>query len=179
MKRIAHLSPDLLDETGFADGLDDEERSEILQITERRHYEDGEVIVKEGESSRDVYGLKSGRAEVIKRDEHGAEQKLAVLEPGTVFGEVALVLGEPRSATVRAADDGVDLFCIDGEALTSMRQDQKLAAYKLEHNILQMLARRQSALNHELLELMDSEDSEAVRRSAEDVRERLLEQWQF
>lgn len=179
MKRIAHISPDLLDGTGFAEGLDDEERAQVLQITERRHYEAGEVIVREGEESRDVFGLKSGRAEVVKRNEHGAERRLAVLEPGAIFGEIALVLRNPRSATVRAADEGVDLFCIDGDALDDLREQEKLAAYKLEHNILQMLARRQSALNDELMELTDEGEGDGARPSAQDIRERLLENWKF
>ena len=181
MKRIDHMSPDLFDGTGFAQGLDDQERSELLQITERRHYDGGEIIVREGEHSRDIYGLKSGRAEVVKRDAHGAERELAILEPGTVFGEIALVLGDPRSATVRAAGEGVELFCIDGDDLTAMREEQKLAAYKLEHNILRMLAQRQSALNSELLQLMnpDEETEGAGERRIADLRKRLLETWKF
>ncbi len=181
MKRVDHISPDLFEGTGFAAGLDDRERSQILQITERRHYEPGEVIVREGEETRDVFGLKAGTAEVAKRDESGAERRLAVLEAGTVIGEIALVLGQPRSATVRATDEGAEVFCIDGAKFHRLREDDELAAYKLAHNILRMLARRQSALNSELMELMgvDGDPSRVDAPELGQLRERLLDKWQM
>jgi CRP-like cAMP-binding protein len=181
MKRVDHISPDLLDGTAFAEGLDDEERSRILQITERRHYDPDERIVREGEQSRDVFGLNAGQVKVTKRDEGGAERRLAVLEPGTVIGEIALVLGEPRSATVRATEEGAELLCIDGDQFREMLDDDDLAAYKVEHNILRMLGRRQSALNAELMDMMDPDEADDAASAPDvaDLRDRLLDKWQM
>lgn len=178
MRRVDHITGEIFDETEFDDGLDETERSQLLEITERRFYEPEEIIVREGDKSRDVFVLKSGRAEVAKLDDGANERRLALLEPGAVFGEIALVLGGPRSATVRAVEDA-ELLCIDGGAVQTLRQSGKMLAYKLEHNILCMLARRQSNLNAELMSLMDEPEEEQTEDDHEDVRQRLLDKWTF
>ena len=61
--------------------------------------------MREGESGRALFLVMSGECEVLQRDEHGAERRLAILRAGDCFGEMALLTGDPSSATVRATDD--------------------------------------------------------------------------
>jgi len=63
----------------------------------------GETIFREGDVSRHVYVIKSGFVEVLTRQADGAEQVVKRLGPGDHFGEMALLRGVPRNATVRAA----------------------------------------------------------------------------
>lgn len=178
MRRIDHINEEIFEGTQFTDGLDAEECKLLTKMTERRLYEPDEVVVKEGEKTRDVFALKSGRAEVTKLDDGANQRKLAELEPGSVFGEIALALGTPRSATVRALEDS-ELLCIDGGALQTLRNSGKIVAYKVEHNIFRMLAERQAQLNSELLELMDDPDDSQFQRKPSHIRKRLLEKWTF
>lgn len=60
------------------------------------------TIVREGETGDTWYLLAAGHAAVISRDLTGAAITLAVFEPGSHFGEMALVTGGRRSATVKA-----------------------------------------------------------------------------
>jgi CRP/FNR family cyclic AMP-dependent transcriptional regulator len=74
--------------------------SEIEQIALRAHmlsFDDGEVIVPEGEEGLGFYFLIQGCARVLRGD-----QEIAKLGPGDYFGEISLLEGAPRNASVVA-----------------------------------------------------------------------------
>jgi CRP-like cAMP-binding protein/flavin-dependent dehydrogenase len=66
-----------------------------------RVYEDGEVIVRQGEVGHCMYVVQAGQVEVVREAADGSGP-LAELGKGEVFGEMALIDDEVRSATVRA-----------------------------------------------------------------------------
>lgn len=73
----------------------------------------GETVFSEGETGTDMYFVLEGKVEVIRP---GATPKetvvLASLEVGDFFGEMSLLLDEPRSAAVRAVSDGTRILRI-------------------------------------------------------------------
>jgi CRP-like cAMP-binding protein len=80
----------------FAD-CDDRELAEIAVLTRPEHAEPGTVLVKEGEPGDEFYVIVDGRASVSVEGEPIAE-----LGPGSFFGEMALIDGGERVATVTA-----------------------------------------------------------------------------
>jgi uncharacterized protein YhbP (UPF0306 family) len=64
----------------------------------------GETIVRQGTPADKFFILVDGEAEVL-RDEDGAQRQIASLKAGQLFGEVAIMHDQPRSATVRATTD--------------------------------------------------------------------------
>ena len=70
----------------------------------RKTFAPGEVIVKEGDKGDCAYMIVSGRCRAF-RMAGAAEETLATMDPGDVFGEMALSLSEPRAATVVAIDE--------------------------------------------------------------------------
>jgi len=68
-------------------------------------FDAGDVIFSEGESGREVFVVKSGSVEVVKRNAEGTAEVLTTLGPGEYFGEMALLGHAPRNATVRAVSD--------------------------------------------------------------------------
>ncbi|WP_276354598.1 peptidase domain-containing ABC transporter [Cohnella caldifontis] len=82
-------------------GLDSEAIRSLLDRFEARDYEAGDVLVREGAEGDAFYIIRSGAVTV----EIGEERKIVNrLLPGDFFGELALLTGEPRKATVRAAE---------------------------------------------------------------------------
>jgi CRP-like cAMP-binding protein len=64
-------------------------------------YNDGDVIIRQGEAGDCMYEILEGTVEVL-REKNGQEICLAVLGKGDFFGEMAIFEREVRSATVRA-----------------------------------------------------------------------------
>ena len=64
-----------------------------------KSYTNGEYIFREGESAAYAYVIKSGTVEIVKRSAQGV-QVLAELTAPTIFGEMALIDGNPRSASL-------------------------------------------------------------------------------
>lgn len=85
----------------FAECSDDQLRR-ILPLVTERTVESGTVVVREGEPGSELFVVLAGEIEVTKRALEGDDHRLALLGPGTSFGEVTLVDRGPRSATVRA-----------------------------------------------------------------------------
>jgi len=67
----------------------------------------GEVVIRQGDAGHDYYVIKEGRLAVARKDAQGKIQVLTEMERGAVFGEEALLLDEPRNASIVALGDGV------------------------------------------------------------------------
>ena len=74
------------------------------EILERRFFTKGAVILQEGEPGNSAFLIQSGVVRVYA-DNDGRPVDLARLGPGQIFGEMALVFDEKRTATVEAAED--------------------------------------------------------------------------
>ena len=95
-------------------------------------YQDGEVIVRQGEVGNAMYVIQSGKAEVVE-DVDGKNVPLAVLGENDFFGEMALFEDQVRSATVRALGT-VRVLTVDKKTLLRrIQQDPALAFRMLEH----------------------------------------------
>jgi CRP/FNR family cyclic AMP-dependent transcriptional regulator len=89
-------------------------------------YNDGDVIVRQGEAGDCMYEILEGTVEVL-REKNGREVCLAVLSKGDFFGEMAIFEREVRSATVRAMGE-VRAMTIDKKTLMRrISQDPSLA----------------------------------------------------
>jgi small-conductance mechanosensitive channel/CRP-like cAMP-binding protein len=94
-------------------GLNDEARHEIARSLRSRTFGNGESIVRQGEPGESMFIVGSGRAVVVLEPDR---REVATIESGGYFGEMSLLTGEPRTATVIARGDtvvleiGADLF---------------------------------------------------------------------
>ncbi|HXG64743.1 MAG TPA: cyclic nucleotide-binding domain-containing protein [Blastocatellia bacterium] len=87
-------------------------------------YEPGETIVREGDwGGNTFYIVVKGNTDVFVTTPDGAEQKVAELTPGTQFGEMSVLGGVPRSATVKApATQPAQILEIQRPALRLLRK---------------------------------------------------------
>ena len=86
--------------------LTEDQRAQIAGATVTRVFGDGEAIVRQGEPGESMYVLCSGRVAVVIEPDR---REVARIEKGGYFGEMSLLTGEPRSATVIARGEAVVL----------------------------------------------------------------------
>jgi small-conductance mechanosensitive channel len=96
-------------------GLPAEAHKALAAAAEERLYANGEIIVREGEPGQSLFIVRRGRVAIgIGQD----LREVAVTDTGGYFGEMSLLTGEPRTATVVARGDCVVLE-ITGEAFAA------------------------------------------------------------
>ncbi len=113
-------------------------------------YQDGELIVRQGEIGDCMYVIQTGKVEVLRQD-HGRSVNLAVLGEGDIFGEMALFEQEVRSATVRAKGEAWVLTLDKRTFLRRVHEDPSLV-----YRILQRMSHRIRELNSKLGQLPTS-----------------------
>lgn len=79
--------------------LDDSGLLRLTKIGIHEHVPAGTIILSEGAVGYDLYLLAAGEVRILKSDVPG--QEIARLKPGAIFGEMAAISQEPRSATVQ------------------------------------------------------------------------------
>jgi cAMP-dependent protein kinase regulator len=104
--------------------LKDDERAALVKEMELEEHDEGSVIISEGEPGTSMYVVASGEVKVYTR---GSGEKgsvyLAKLGEGEFFGEVSVLTGKPRTATITASQK-TELLRLDKEKL-----DTALAKY--------------------------------------------------
>ena len=96
-----------LTRVGLLSGLPGDQLVRLAERLERQDVAPGETIVREGERGDRFYVVLSGLLNVTQEDL--GERRL--LRPGDAFGEVALAMGIPRTASVRALTPAVVASC--------------------------------------------------------------------
>jgi CRP/FNR family cyclic AMP-dependent transcriptional regulator len=97
-----------------------------------RTYRD-EVIVKQGDLADGMYVIQSGKVEVFF-EKPGGTIRLAVLEAGDVFGEMALFSKSPRSATVRAFGEA-RILKVDKRGFFARVHEDPTLAFRILHKM--------------------------------------------
>src|SRR6185503_17232979 len=89
-----------------ADSDDPTIRGKRGELLARVHFEKDKIIFREGHDGTDTFIVESGKIGVFKTVD-GKNLRLAVLEKGSMFGEMAAITGERRSATTIALESAV------------------------------------------------------------------------
>jgi len=103
----------------------------LARGTVSRRFGKGDVIVKEGDQAIAFYMISSGRAEVLKGAKGSKPRVLSTLGPGEFFGEMALLDGYLRSASVRALENCDCLVLSRWDFLAELRSSPSIAVQML------------------------------------------------
>jgi len=122
----AEADPERLRDIPILSNLDEDSLKAVagLFITER--YPQDRWIVHEGDPGDKFYIIVRGRATVFRKGDLGEERRVAVLEDGDYFGEIALVRNVPRTASVRSISDCILLSLAAEQFLRLMEQSPQM-----------------------------------------------------
>ena len=85
-------------------GLSDDDLHHVAALAHQRTYRRGEVVFHQGDAGDALHIVQKGRLKVFVYGEAGSESVLSIVSAGECFGELALLDGEPRSATVQTLE---------------------------------------------------------------------------
>jgi CRP/FNR family transcriptional regulator, cyclic AMP receptor protein len=132
------------------------------QGREAKRFKPGDVLIKEGGQEGRLYVLIDGQVEVLRKD----TQVSYIDEPGSIFGEMSVLLDMPYSATVKALSD-TRAYVID-DAIKFLMSDPAIAI-----EVASLLARR---LYYTTSYLVDLQQQHAGKREDLDLVDRILAQ---
>jgi ATP-binding cassette subfamily B protein len=122
----ADIDVERLSRLPFFRGIELDVLDEIRALFNTENFAPGQTIIQEGEQGEKFYLIARGRVEVVKHasqsDTESDSVRLAVLEDGDHFGEIALIENVPRTATIQAID-----YC------TCLTLQRKVLHYVLTH----------------------------------------------
>jgi len=107
--------------------LDDDARLAMAGRAGRRVVEKGQVIVWQDEPGESMFVLLEGAVKAVVRSRDGELVELVRYDPPAMFGELALLDGRPRSATVEAVERCTLLVVTRAELLHLLRSEEKVA----------------------------------------------------
>ncbi len=106
--------------------------SNLAKLVNQRTFPRGTVIIREGDTDATLYIVVSGSVRVTKkRSGNAGEVNLATLTSGDFFGEMGLLDGAPRSATVAAVEPTDCLLLTRWVFYSTLRSDPEIAVAML------------------------------------------------
>jgi small-conductance mechanosensitive channel/CRP-like cAMP-binding protein len=145
--------------------LDDHDVELLAQGMRRVHFAVGERIIQQGEPGDSLYLVQHGKVGV-KLGVDGHEKEVATLGDGDFFGEMSLVTGEPRTATVEAKSDAV-CWEVPHRAFERLLESKPQVA----EDVTAILGKRQIALDGQ----REGISAEAASLRVSETQTRLLE----
>ncbi|MBX7151620.1 cyclic nucleotide-binding domain-containing protein [bacterium] len=118
---------DLIKSVEIFDGLETRDINKVLKVASGKKFEKEQIIFKEGDLGDCFYLIIEGRVKITKQVEGDKIEDVALLTAGDYFGEMSLLDGEPRSATVVAIEDSRLLEVRNSQFIKIVMNDDNFA----------------------------------------------------
>ncbi len=145
---------DILGQSELFQDLSMDDLEKVREIAHDKFFLENEIIFREGDEGDALYLIIEGTVRV-ERGQAGMEQTagtmnvIAILHPGNVFGEMAIMDRDKRSATV-AANESVKALEIRREDFDELLDSDKNLALKCYRNFIKVLCSRLRSTNESL-----------------------------
>jgi small-conductance mechanosensitive channel/CRP-like cAMP-binding protein len=149
--------------------LGPDELEELSHDAVREDYGRGERVVHQGDAGDTFYLIQEGTAIVAVRDENGTEREVSRLGRGEFFGEMSVLTGEPRTASVSAADD-LAVLVVHKRVFHRMLARRPALAQEMAEIVE---ARRQGLRAIQDMKAAPAEQRDAIRRGAGELVSRI------
>jgi len=163
-KTMASLSKAIAKNVLFSH-LDENERSDIFDAMFPISAMPGEVVIQQGNEGDNFYIIDQGDVEIYVNDE-----KVLTLGEGGSFGELALIYGTPRAATVKAAND-VKLWGIDRDSYRRILMGSTIRKRKMYEGFLSKVKILEDLDKWERLTVADALEATSFENNAVVVRQ--------
>ncbi len=130
--------------------------SELLKLAELgviKEFKGGEYVIREGEEAKALYVILSGMIKVIKELPDGTRRELSSMTEGDFFGELGLLDGEPRPASVMAVTP-LQVVAFYRKDFLNFMQKHPMIAAKILFRIAQVIGKRLRKANEQIRDIL-------------------------
>jgi pimeloyl-ACP methyl ester carboxylesterase/CRP-like cAMP-binding protein len=147
-----HEAAQFLAHSALGDELNLAQRTRLAAQMQQRQFAPGEGIVHAADAGRDLYIIQSGTVEVWQvpdvmdtagyQHDHDQMKRVAILRPGQITGEMAMLDQGERSADLIAGKGGATILSLDRERLMALCEDDAVLGTRVMWNLATAVSRR-------------------------------------
>lgn len=123
--------------------LPDDALATLAHGSRLHRYLPEEVVIRQGAEGSELYVIESGRVSVATSHAGQSERVLSHLGPGEFFGEMSLLVGEPRNATIRAVTE-CELLVVNKAAMAAVFESSPELAGRVSEIVARRRAEREA-----------------------------------
>jgi small-conductance mechanosensitive channel/CRP-like cAMP-binding protein len=141
--------------------LSDPERADLARKVYIETYGEGEFIVQEGDKGDSMYIVRSGLCEATRSGRRHQMNSLSKFEKGDFFGEISLLTGEKRTATIKTLED-TSLIVVDKNAFSTVMNANSLISEQIGNVVVDR--QQKDELNFEESVVMENDSQKLIRK---------------
>ncbi len=144
---------DLLKRVAIFKDLDDDELAQVAEVCTEEKFVSGEYIFREGEHGNRLYLIVEGQVRISRDVPGSGEEALAVLKPGSLFGEMA-VFDRTERSTDAISNGGTTVLTISRADFEMLLDFNRELAYKVLWACIRLLSMRLRSTNDSLRSIL-------------------------
>jgi CRP/FNR family transcriptional regulator len=160
----------LLRQVALFSTLVEDDLAQVAELAVPRTFATGEVVFREGDASDTCYVIRSGHARAVIEHPYGRSITLAQFGPGEIFGELAMLGEEPRSATVETLEE-TEAIAILGPDMRRLLREHPGISIKLIAALGQRLREANDRLSRQSFQTVQSRVASVLSQLVNGARE--------
>ncbi len=136
--------------------LTDAELGTMAQKIALENFPKGKSIFKEGEPTKGIYLVKSGKVEISKTTPDGWKQTLALLSENHIFGELSVIEDKPAHGADATAIESTEVYRFKTDDFKALEKSDTMMMYKIMKTIARISSKNVHSMNEKLMKLLIS-----------------------
>jgi CRP/FNR family transcriptional regulator len=160
---------DLLHRVPLFSTLADEDLAQVAEVAQPRSFGAGDTVFREGDSSDTCYVIRRGHARAVRENPDGRSIALAQFGPGDIFGELAMLDDERRSATIETLER-IEALAIPGPDMRRLLREHPEISVKLISALGRRLRETNERLSRQSFQTVQSRVAKVLLQLVETAR---------
>jgi CRP/FNR family transcriptional regulator len=160
---------ELLQRVPLFEALAEEDLAQVAEVAVPRRFRSGEIVFREGDSSDTCYVIRSGHARAVREHSDGRSIAIAHFGPGDIFGELAMLDDERRSATIEMLEP-TEVVGILGPDMRRLLREHPDIAVKLIGALAHRLRETNERLARQSFQTVQSRVAQVVSQLVQTAR---------
>ena len=160
---------ELLQRVPLFEALAEEDLAQVAEVAVPRRFRSGEVVFREGDSSDTCYVIRSGHARAVREHSDGRSITIAHFGPGDIFGELAMLDDERRSATIEMLEP-TEVLGILGPDMRRLLREHPEIAVKLISSLAHRLRETNERLARQSFQTVQSRVAQVLSQLVQTAR---------